>query len=202
MIIRLIALLMCFAGPVLASQDRWPALYDVTGVASNDTLNVRSGPSGDAQVIGTLPADARNIEVVQPNDRGSWGRINLGEASGWVSLRYMARQPGQVPGMIPATIQCFGTEPFWGLDLRNGAVFEDPETMARSFEVTGARMSANRLDRWAITGTNGTANMVATISAQMCSDGMSDRAYGLTIDLVITRPDATQVYSGCCTLQP
>ena len=85
--IRLALFLIVAAGPALATQDGWPALYDVTGVDSADVLNIRSEPGAAGDVIGALPPDAQNVEVIRDNDgHATWGLINTGEGTGWVSL--------------------------------------------------------------------------------------------------------------------
>ncbi|MBO6774261.1 MAG: hypothetical protein JJ897_01915 [Marinibacterium sp.] len=41
--------------PVAASaQDRWPGLYSVIGVASNDVLNIRIAPDASSDIIGSF----------------------------------------------------------------------------------------------------------------------------------------------------
>ena len=39
-------------------------MFDVTGVAANDVLNIRAAPDASAEIIGTLSPNARDIEVV------------------------------------------------------------------------------------------------------------------------------------------
>ena len=67
--IRALAVALFVASPVWANEDRWPALLDATGVAGDDVLNVRAAANASALVIGTLAPDARDIEVIGPDDR-------------------------------------------------------------------------------------------------------------------------------------
>lgn len=108
-------LLLILAAPAHATQEYiLPTLFDVTGVAADDVLNIRQLPDADAPIIGTLSPDAKGIEVVE--DTGGWGRVNSGEGSGWVSMRYMAyRTDVWHEGALPDGFSCFGTEPFWSL---------------------------------------------------------------------------------------
>ena len=79
---------LLMAAPVAATaQDYLPNLYDVTVVETWDTLNVREAPDGKAKVIGTLPSNATGVELLDRDASGKWGRVNVGERSGWVALR-------------------------------------------------------------------------------------------------------------------
>ncbi len=59
--------------PGLALAQSFPALYDVTGVASDDVLNVRAAPNANAQVIAALGPKATQVEVVRTDTSGHWG---------------------------------------------------------------------------------------------------------------------------------
>jgi hypothetical protein len=83
----------------LAGEASLPALFDVTGVASGDVLNLRAEPSAQATIIGSFPADATGIEVIATDSSGRWGQVNAVERAGWASLAYLARQPGQGQAM-------------------------------------------------------------------------------------------------------
>ncbi|MGB3553158.1 MAG: SH3 domain-containing protein [Jannaschia sp.] len=184
--------------PALATQDAWPALFDVRDVTADDVLNIRAGPSVRFPVIGTLRPDRADVEVIAPNDRETWGRINTGEGVGWVSLRYLARQPGQWQGAFPEISSCFGTEPFWTLSLTgDDAHLATPDSEAAG--TVSARLgSAARRDRHGLIATLGGTTLTGVIATRSCSDGMSDRAFGLAFDAVM----GDEVLSGCCTLTP
>ena len=209
------ALILIFlATPAFATQDGWPALYDVVGVAQDDVLNIRSGPGAGFDIIGTLPPDAEDIEVIRPSDDFDWGRINLGEGAGWISLRYAVPQPGQWYGQFPAIRQCFGTEPFWSLAVdRPRIAFSAPDTPQMDGLISGQHGSTSRRDRFVYRGTllspdAGPLDVTLAIRLASCSDGMSDREYGIDLDLLITDPDAEDglydatLLSGCCSIQP
>ena len=189
--------------PVPASAQTLPAIYDVSGVAANDTLNVRSGPSTDHAVIAKLPPDAAGLEVVDSDKTGEWGLINTGEASGWVALRYMARQPGQPATGLARNLACSGTEPFWSFSLTpdRKAEMTRLDTTVPFADVLVVP-SANRPDRHALFADGGDTVVTAMVGRNQCSDGMSDRAYGLGIDLLVTDKTEVKVYSGCCSVAP
>lgn len=200
--------------PAFATQDGWPALYDVTGVASDDVLNIRSEPGVTGDVIGSLEPDAVDIEVILPDDHYSWGMVNTGEGTGWVSLAYLARQPGQWLGQFPDIRQCFGTEPFWALDVsKPGVQLTSPDQPAISGLITEKYGSASRRDRFVYRGQlniddAGPLELSLSLRMEQCSDGMSDRAYGIEVDMLVADPEITDgshesgLYSGCCSIAP
>lgn len=209
--IRILVLCLFIASPALATDDGFPALYDVTGVATDDVLNVRRAPDAGSAQIGTLPHDADNIEVISTNEVGTWGLVNTGESSGWVSLAFLTRQEGQPEGLFPDVRQCFGTEPFWNLSIDPPrATFSSQASEARDGVISGLYRSRNRRDRFVFTGAFfpddfGVLDMELLLRTEACSDGMSDRAYGISVDLFMsgsTNPDAHQLLSGCCSISP
>ncbi len=188
----LLLFLLIAVGPGAAVAQ---SLHDVTGVSADDVLNVRSAPTIRSNKIGSLAADAQDIEVTAMDN--GWGRINLGETAGWVSLRFLAQQPAG-DYALAQTLQCFGTEPFWNLSLTQGqtARFEALGLEAGEQAVGLLQASANRPDRFWLQGSNGA---IAVIRRAECNDGMSDRLFALEIDLHL--PSDVFV-SGCCSIAP
>lgn len=201
--IRAALLCLLVLAPSLAAAQALPALYGVTGVADGDTLNVRAGPSTRFEVLSKLPPDAVGIEVVDTDDSGKWGLINIGEGAGWVALDYMARRPGQPDDRLPDDLICSGTEPFWSFRLTpdDKATFTRDETETALPSVLTVP-SENRTDRAALFADGGEVVVTAIMGRALCSDGMSDRTYGLGIDLLVTDKAEVHVYSGCCRIAP
>lgn len=199
MILRLI-LILCLA-PMAALAQNLPALYDVSGVAVSDTLNVRSGPSTAFDVIEKLRPDAENLEVVDTDPSGEWGLINVREQSGWVALRFMKRQSWQPDDGLPTALACYGTEPFWSFDVGQdkSATFSEPDR-ATDISAMVTVPSQNRTDRYALFGDGGDRIFTTLIARNQCNDGMSDQVFGLTIDLLVTDEGGVNVYSGCCSI--
>ena len=195
----LTAFLLAFSAAA-AAQDL-PALYSVTGVAADDVLNIRAAPSASAAMRGSYAPGEAGIEVTARDETGRWGRVNLGESAGWVSMRYLQiTEPGP-DVQLARRLHCSGTEPFWSLEIEQGrrAVFRTPDGAQQLHPGTGRLVPARgRPDRFAI-GLGGGA--AAVIRRAECKDGMSDQAYGLGIDLLMTDAGLT-LYSGCCSLQP
>lgn len=201
--IRIIATLVLLASPVWATQDQWPALHDVSGVSADDVLNIRAEPSASAPVIGTLAHDTTGIEVIEPNDRHTWGLVNTGEGIGWVSLAYLTRHPGQWYGSQIDRATCVGMEPFW--------TFAFSETDV-TWNTPEGETSGQILDRFPAVGRpaeqgatfrldNGDDG-VAILRLDTCHDTMSDRAYGISVNIVAGGTEGPALYSGCCSLTP
>lgn len=193
--IRLIAFLFSFI-PALGFADTFPALYQVSGVASDDALNVRSEANSEATIVSTLSANAHDVEVVVVSRDGSWGQVNVGETAGWVSMKFLTPQDLDPNDAFAREMTCFGTEPFWTLKISEGvqAEFSGQDIQPEVFPAGEFIRGRGRLDRHMIDfGSNG----VAAIRNQICSDGMSDRVFGLDIDFL--RTDST-LFSGCCSL--
>lgn len=184
-----------------AAQQPLPALHDVTGIARADTLNVRAGPSTEFGVVGKLAPDAAGIEVVDVDPSGDWGLVNIGEGAGWVAMRYLVRQPGQPADGPPNDLICAATEPFWSFRL----IPDGTATLSRAggevaFSGRLAVTSENRPDRHALFADGGETVITAILGRAPCSDGMTSRAYGLGIDLLVTDTADVRLYSGCCRI--
>ncbi|EAR53003.1 hypothetical protein OG2516_11086 [Oceanicola granulosus HTCC2516] len=196
--IRLLLLLALLLPAAASAQPHMlPALYDVLGVAPDDTLNVRAGPGMGHEVIAELPHDATGIEVMRGDANGNWGLVNADERAGWVSFNFLARQPGE-----PKVRSCFGTEPFWSLATGNGQL---------TMEHFGEELFSAPVDPFVGTVSGpgravavdlpeyGFATLVVTPGS--CNDGMSDREYGLSAHVVtVLSGMGTQYWSGCCSV--
>lgn len=177
-----------------------PALYSVTDVAADDLLNVRNGPGSDSEILGTLPPDATDVEVVALSREGNWALLNYGEGSGWASMRFLSPQPAVTTILgLPVGLQCFGTEPFWDItfldeltlilrtpegETSHAITANAPAPEAVNLAKTGFRFAWAR-DREVVT---------AYILPGACTDGMSDRRYGLHY------VDDQGLRLGCCSL--
>jgi uncharacterized membrane protein len=194
-------LIVCLmSGPVAAGS--LPALHSVTGVASDDRLNVRAGPGTGLEVIGSLGHDARRIEVTTLSESGRWGRVNTGERAGWVALRHLAREHDHDwrDGELP--LRCFGTEPFWSMPIflptHHIEVHEPDHGGYELVGDAGALPTTAFPPTLAVPFSGMREGMVVIRENAACSDGMSERLYGLEAQ-VYWRGD-TSAWSGCCTL--
>jgi uncharacterized membrane protein len=196
-ILRVLVLLAL--GATGAAAESYPALFRVVGVASDDVLNVRTGPGGSNPVIDGLAHDATGVEVIRTE--GSWGLVNTAERTGWASLRFMERQEASA---VPFTdmLSCFGTEPFWSLDITPGATArlstpssETPEL----FQIGGFERAWNPLEKYVLRGGEAARPISVLVVPAYCDDGMSDREYGLDVTVFLAGSDGP-LLSGCCSL--
>lgn len=203
--IRALVILIALSCPANAAQENWPAVYDVSGVTADDVLNVRAAPSTDAEIIGSLQADAKAVEVIRVDSGQRWGLVNIGEGTGWVSLAYLSPRSEAGAGAFPAIRICHGTEPFWSLSLdeAGGAIFKTPGANPQTGMVLSRWTSLNRPDRHGFSARIGTTDYVGMVGQSMCNDGMSDMEYGLSMDLILDGSNSdARLLSGCCSLVP
>lgn len=179
-----------------AGAQNLPARFAVTGVAADDALNLRAGPSSAAPVLGTLAPDARGVEVLGFSPDGAWARLGLPEGEGWVARRFLDEEPAD-PRVAPLPLRCLGTEPFWSLTVtEEAATYELPGAAPRALRPIG-RAEGFRGFVLAFDDRGETRDL--TVVRAECSDGMSDRPYGFTA-LVWNRGE--EVGEGCCLLLP
>lgn len=194
------------AGPAAATQEYiLPTLFDVSGVAADDVLNIRAAPSADAEIIGTLAPYARRVEVVAHDESGRWAQVNTRERSGWVALRYLQyRTDVWEEGELPETLSCFGNEPFWSLAKEGEAlVFSTPEAPEQAMALDAALSpGVFRSPRRAILASDGARSLTAVMTPMACSDGMSDRAYGLDLTVIVEDGASPRLLTGCCSIAP
>lgn len=207
---KLLILLVWFLSPMTLWANELPALFDVTDVAYDDVLNVRKFPDPSSEILGSLAFNDRNIEVVDLSENSSWGLVNFGEISGWVSMRYMTIVPSDEWHMPSAKLVCSGTEPFWGMTMNaptEGSVSFSSMSAdkARVYSIDWHGGQIARLHN--IVGLGGmnkdaSGGFAAVIRRGSCHDGMSDMNFGLAIDLFLHGGGEPAGYEGCCSLRP
>ncbi len=181
-----------------------PAYYRVTGVASNDTLNVRAEPNASSADIGDLPHDATRIEVGAIDQTGRWGRIIWEEENAWVAMRFLqADNLSMVKStQLAAGLVCSGTEPFWSFNLGvDTAIFADINgtNLVMSLQSTSIAEGALHFPA-RLNFSGGPANAAALVRPSDCSDGMSDRTYPWQVDLLLAAGGNNRFLTGCCHL--
>ena len=199
----LIALLLCPGVAIAQQLNDWPTLYDVTGVSADDSLNVRVSPDAASSVLGVLDHNAKSVEVIRTSEDGKWARVNVGESSGWTSLRFLETSaPRQADR--PAPVVCFGTEPFWAFTDRvpNQVKFQFPDADPLFFDISSEGASQNQRGRYFLVGANSETDLGSILRAEICSDGMSEREFGMSIDIGLIGDSGTTFLSGCCSVAP
>lgn len=113
--IHLFCILVLLAGaPALAqAQADGPDFWAVTGVRSNDALNLRMAPDADSRAIARIPFNARGLKNFGcPNEvtferwkrmteaqrnwaaRARWCQVEFRGAKGWVAGRFLREDGG------------------------------------------------------------------------------------------------------------
>ncbi len=204
---RLLRIAFCavafgLCGAAGAENRPLPDLFDVTGVAAVDALNVRSAPDAQAEIMGALDSDATDVEITAI--QGGWGRVNQGERSGWTAMRFLSRQDDTwMAGAIPPALVCFGTEPFWSLGFEDDdMVWSSPDETRwiETAEVLGGAIPGD-VRRGLVAAGDG-KQIHAAISPGACSDGMSDRAFGLSAAVILDEGAGPRLLHGCCSIAP
>lgn len=196
---RWVALIFALcASQAVAAIETWPALYDVQDVALDDMLNVRTHPNASSEIIATLAPNATSIEVIDVDEDHLWGLINTPEGFGWVSLQFMEKHP-RWAGSFPPVTACFGTEPFWSMTRTQSQTKLDYfGEVLEAAPTTDGFVSQNRYYHFGLV----IGDSRAFITENVCSDGMSDNLYGLTIE-IFTRVEGNPAFlAGCCTIAP
>lgn len=161
---------------------------------------MRAGPGASNPIVGTLAYDATGVEVIRID--GRWGLINVGEATGWTSMRFLTPE---VDGTLPnrPVVRCFGNEPFWSLNVRQGqtAVLTTPMNREGDVFAVGLFQRAwGPLQKYVLRGQAAPREISVVVAQTYCDDGMSDQEYGFDATVIISGADG-QVFSGCCRLR-
>ncbi len=173
----------------------------MTGVEADDALNVRAAPNAAADILGVLGPDETGVEVIGFSQDRNWAQVNSGEASGWAATRFLTLEK-DYPYLPMANLSYFGTEPFWSLGKPQiGRITLDMlDGDASSWRQNISHRAQGRTDRFSAVGIGEDGEIIVTLLRESCSDGMSDRMFGIATDVIVTGADPMHL-SGCCTLQ-
>ncbi len=195
-----IALIVLICASAATAQD-YPAHYRVTGVAHNDVLNIRAEPGAGAPIIGHFHPNQRGIEVMGLSQSGRWALVNSGERAGWSSMRYLARESTRSWRDGQTALTCFGTEPFWNMPIflpTHRAEFHAVDDGGFELVTDAGALPSTRFPPTLAIPFSGTREGMAIVRGARCSDGMSDMAFGLEVQ-IYWRGD-TSGLSGCCSI--
>ncbi len=199
--IRFFTILVAFFIATAATAQDFPAMHRVTSVAANDVLNIRREPTAQAAIIGSFGRTQTHIEVIGLSEDRRWGMVRTQEGVGWSFMRYLQREradswrDGQQP------LICYGTEPFWNLNLflpSNRVEFEDLATGGFEMRNNAPNLNFTHHPATLAMSFTGARQGFATIRQGVCSDGMSDRLFGLEVQIYWR--DRPEGLSGCCML--
>ena len=185
----LVAIMLCGA---LAGAAAAGPLVNVTGVADDDSLNLRAQPDANSARVGTIDAHDTKIEVIAVDTKGAdWVKVRKGKVEGWVNARFLAYEAG-----MPVKLKCVGTEPFWGIDLGYqfaAADFRGMDGGQRKMSLAEPEVAAARPSPWLVRFTDKGASFLL-IDRRTCSDGMSDTNYPYAVAAAV----AGHFVEGCC----
>ncbi len=104
-------------------------------------------------------------------------------------------------------VQCFGTEPFWSLELTGRVpspfLFLGDEVATLTPIWESPAFGQGTPDSVIFRHSGAYSQTVTLLHAEACNDGMSDREYGLGVTILSEGPDTflpDPVLRGCCTL--
>lgn len=178
-----------------------PTLFDVVDVTPGDSLNIRAAPDARSEILGQIAPDAAGVEVVGLDPSGRWGQVNADEIGGWVAMRHLAyRSDVWEAGRTPPGLGCRGTEPFWSLRPEAGRLVFATPGAERILEAEVLDTGVFRDPRRMLIGRDDAERVTAAITPEQCSDGMSDRIYGLKAMLAVEETAGTRLLIGCCSI--
>lgn len=175
----------------------FPALHRVTGVATDDVLNIRAAPDAGSAIIGALSPDATAVEVIAVED--GWALVNTEDGSGYAAIRFLKRMDEPDWNSLQTPLTCLGTEPFWSLVLDPAT---DTAKLVASDDQNGYSLQIEQSwpgNLWAPAAALSLPQGTVVFHPAECSDGMSERSYGIAVDLFLTQPEKQRL-SGCCRL--
>ncbi len=82
----------------IARAANEPPTFWVYGVAEDDVLNLRMGPSPEHDIVGAIPSQARGVRMAGACE-DMWCLVQFGEQKGWVNRSYLVYE---VPGLVAA----------------------------------------------------------------------------------------------------
>lgn len=194
---------LALATDALADEPDPRLRYRVTGVQQPDSLKVRKDGGLNAPVVGELDVTKTTITVTG-RTRGKWWEVIGGTATGWVHSKFLSPVSEAREDNFP--LNCFGTEPFWGLEVSGAkASFTTIAGEVEKLPLTASGWIKARglIDRFVIRfdgppkAPNGYLSVLSM--EQRCSDNMSEDAYPYHATLI--GPNG-EVYGGCCVRAP
>lgn len=200
-----IATICCLIVPTLVFAQGTitsPAYYEVTDVAADDVLNIRAEPDAGAEIVGSFLPGAAPVEVLYTVE--GWAYVSAGERMGWTSARFLTEieVPKIADSDLPQGLVCAGTEPFWSLAFeQETAFFNAIDAEELQFDVTDAGgFGGAGPNRQYVLANGAGFEATAIMGNEICSDGMSARAYPRRFDMVMTSQLGTSGYTGCCSV--
>ncbi|MBE3638955.1 hypothetical protein [Mangrovicoccus algicola] len=192
----LLALASAFIFPPARAEGRLPARHRLAA----ETV-LRAAPDAAAPEAGLAQA-GKDLEILGFSEDGLWAEAGRGAGVAWLPAAGLTRlQPPADEGL---PMRCYGTEPFWGLNMPSAffAEFERPEHPEAPLQITGSDAATGpggHTRLWTFVGEELRGHLA--VRNEACSDGMSDRHFGLSAVLSLAETaGAVHLRLGCCAL--
>jgi uncharacterized membrane protein len=102
---------------------------------------------------------------------------------------------------IRLPLACYGAEPFWNITVeQSNANYATPENLSRPMTVQRSSSATNGFT-FLLSEEGAPLTHTLVARANTCSDGMSDRAFGISALLHMQTDEGNYVHQGCCTFQ-
>ncbi len=187
--------------PVHFESVSYPTYFQVTGVAADDMLHIRTEPNTSGEIVGDLASDAGPIEVLYSEN--GWAYLSSGENMGWASKSFLTQieLPKIANSALPFGLTCGGTEPFWSINISDESIeLNQMNEGISNFSIMETGAYTGDTISFIIAGAEG--KMITTIiSNEIYGDGMSDKYYGRKINMLLSTPNGTKGYLGACSVE-
>ena len=178
-------------GPEIASGASSEP-YRVVGVSDWDTLLIRSKPSAKGGVLGAIPHDGVDVEVLKFGPEKKWAYVDYHDVRGWVFAAFLA--PAAEVGAPGAGATCTGTEPFWSFQIQGESTrWQSPEGDLAA-PLSEVRAAENRTNAWLLQG-DGEIRAGVLVEDPGCSDGASEKSWDYAAWILLSDGRLVQ---GCC----
>ncbi len=94
--------------------------YRVSGVRSNDVLNIRAGPGSRYEIVGEIPPNGRGVGIERCKSNGNWCVVRYRCYRGWASTRYLTQSGGTQSGSYARLYRVIDHIPPDMLNVRSG----------------------------------------------------------------------------------
>jgi len=117
----------------------------ITGVASDDVLNIRSGPGTGNGIVGAIPPDACSARVDRSDCDGRWCRVAYDGVTGWINVRYTRPSGASGGGSDGLTEHCVtGVASNDTLNMRTGPSSRRPKVGEIGYRDCGVMVDLSR----------------------------------------------------------
>lgn len=172
---------------------------EVTGVALDDTLNLRQLSSSKSETVFMLPPNANGL--LKLNEANGWVQLSYKAHTGWAFGKYLKSSSApNVKNDLNTELFCIGTEPHWILKTDNHHItYKKYDDEVQYVFNSAFEKSSVKTGSWSFSavkqGDFDTAINVVIKHDDQCSDEMSDNKYSYSISV---QDKEMGMLNGCC----